>query len=164
MMELNPWKITGFIATVVIVLTIPLSLLLNRHAGEGKGPAITFAGGRSCIECHQKEYRLWKGSDHDNAMMPATDSSVLGDFNNAEFTFNGKTSKFYRRGEKFFVMTEGAEGKMKEFEVATPSAYARSSSTSYHLKTENSSAFPLRGTRLRRNGSIWQPWSIRRRT
>jgi len=114
----NAWKTTGLVATVVIVLTIPLSLLLNRNSGQDKAAVATFTGGKACIECHQKEYRLWKGSDHDSAMAVASDTSVVGDFNNAEFTFNGKTSKFYKRAGKFYVYTEGPGGVMKEFPVS----------------------------------------------
>jgi Tfp pilus assembly protein PilF len=109
---------TGLVATAVIVLSVPLSLLLNRHSGDAPEAAFVFTGGNSCIECHQKEYRLWKGSDHDNAMAVATDSSVRGDFNNAKFTFSGKTSEFYKRGGKFYVLTEGVGGEMKEYEVS----------------------------------------------
>jgi len=114
----NAWKTAGLVATVVIVLTIPLSLLLNRNAGEYSQPAATFTGGKACIECHQKEYHLWKGSDHDSAMAVASDTSVVGDFSNAEFTNNGITSKFYKRGGKFYVYTQGVGGKMAEYQVA----------------------------------------------
>lgn len=118
-MKSNSWNLTGLISTVVIVLSIPLSLLLNRPVDSAAtGPEVAFTGGKACIECHQKEYRLWKGSDHDNAMMVASDSSVLGNFNNAEFSYAGKTSKFYKREGKFFVYTEGPGGIMKEFEVS----------------------------------------------
>jgi predicted CXXCH cytochrome family protein len=116
-MNYKSWKITGLIATVVIVLTIPLSLILNRPSRDLQGTGIVFTGGKSCIECHQKEYRLWKGSDHDSAMAVASDTSVRGNFNNAEFIFNGKTSKFYKRAGKFYVYTEGQEGIMKEFQI-----------------------------------------------
>ena len=51
-------------------------------------------------------------------MSVACDSTVLGNFNNAEFTYNGKTSKFYKRGGRFFVFTEGVEGKMVEYEIS----------------------------------------------
>ena len=115
--NLRSWKITGLIATVVIVLSFPLSLIVNRNVGETKNPVAEFTGGKACIECHQKEYRLWKGSDHDSAMAVASDTSVRGNFNNAEFTFNGITSKFYKRAGKFFVYTEGPGGIMKEFQV-----------------------------------------------
>lgn len=111
------WRVTGLVATVVIVLSFPLSLLMNRGAGEVVQAGATFTGGKACIECHQKEYRLWKGSDHDKAMSVASDSTVLGNFANAEFTFNGITSKFYKRGGKFLVFTEGVGGKMTELEV-----------------------------------------------
>ncbi len=111
------WKITGLVATVVIVLSFPLSLFLNRNSGNAREPEAVFTGGKACIECHQKEYRLWKGSDHDSAMAVASDTSVRGDFNNAAFTFNGKTSKFYKRAGKFYVYTEGPGGIMKEFQI-----------------------------------------------
>jgi hypothetical protein len=117
-MDHKTWKNTGLAATVVIVLTIPLSLVLNRNTGNVEEPVAFFTGGNSCIECHQKEYHLWKGSDHDKAMDVATDSSVFGNFNNAEFTFKGKTSKFYKRDRKFFVFTEGPGGEKKEFQVS----------------------------------------------
>ena len=118
-MNYNAWKTTGLIATVVIVLSIPLSLLLNRNVSQTQEiEKAVFTGGKACIECHQKEYRLWKGSDHDSAMAVASDTSVAGDFNNAEFTFNGKTSKFYKRAGKFYVFTEGIGGKMEEYQVA----------------------------------------------
>jgi tetratricopeptide (TPR) repeat protein len=112
------WNTAGIIATLVIVLAIPLSLVLNRNSGDLRQTLAHFTGGKSCIECHQKEYRLWKGSDHDKAMSVASDSTVLGDFNNAEFTQNGKTSKFYKRAGKFYVFTEGPGGEMREFSVS----------------------------------------------
>jgi predicted CXXCH cytochrome family protein len=115
--DLKRWKLAGFIATVVIVLSFPLSLLLNSGHGEIAAPAPVFTGGKACIECHQKEYRLWKGSDHDSAMAVASDTSVKGDFNNAVFSFNGKTTKFYKRGGNFYVFTEGPGGTMKEFRI-----------------------------------------------
>jgi len=116
-MNKRPWNIAGLAATVVIVLSFPLSLIMNRNAGQDDQTTVVFTGGKACIECHQKEYRLWKGSDHEKAMSIAADSTVLGDFNNAEFIFNGRTSKFYRRDGKFFVFTEGIGGVMTEFEV-----------------------------------------------
>ncbi len=117
-MDEKVWQYTGLVAATIIVISIPLALILSPNTRNVAKPEAMFTGGNSCIECHQKEYRLWKGSDHDKAMDVATDSSVLGDFNNAEFTFNGKTSKFYKRDNKFFVYTEGIGGEMQEFEVS----------------------------------------------
>ena len=111
------WKNTGIAATLVIVFMIPLSLLLNKTSNQIVEKKAEFVSGKECISCHQIEYNLWKGSDHDNAMNIANDSSVVGDFNNAEFYYNGKTHKFYKRDDKFFVYTEGLNGEMQELQI-----------------------------------------------
>ncbi len=111
-------KIAGLAASFVIVLAILLSLILKRNSGIVPEKIAVFAGGKSCIECHQKEYGLWKGSDHSNAMAIASDSSVVGDFNNAIFSANGKTARFYKREGKYFVETEGVGGIRKEMMIS----------------------------------------------
>lgn len=78
----------------------------------------TFAGSQTCIECHEIEYNLWLGSDHDNAMDTAIESTVLGDFNNVEFEYNGFINRFYKENSKFFVYTKGPGGVPGEFQVA----------------------------------------------
>ncbi|MCW9097696.1 MAG: NapC/NirT family cytochrome c [Ignavibacteriaceae bacterium] len=81
------WKIIGIVATGVIVIMIPLSLALQSPSSEPVIKKAEFVGGKECISCHQMEYNLWKDSDHDNAMDVATDSTVLGDFDNVEVEF-----------------------------------------------------------------------------
>src|SRR3970282_903125 len=106
------WKKTGIIATGIIVIMVPVSLLLHNPSSSQKINQAEFVGGKECISCHQREYELWKGSDHDNAMDIANDSTVLGDFNNVEVEFGGKRHKFYKRDGKFFVHTEGIGREM----------------------------------------------------
>lgn len=117
MKTISNWKITGIIATGIIVLMIPLSLILHSSSSISNKKQAQFVGGKECISCHQREYELWKGSDHDRAMMIANDSTVLGNFNNVEVEFRGKKHKFYKREGKFFVHTEGIGGKMTEFQI-----------------------------------------------
>ncbi len=50
-------------------------------------------------------------------MQPATAESVLGDFNGAVFSQHGVTSRFFRKDAKFFVNTEGSDGKPADFEI-----------------------------------------------
>ena len=76
-----------------------------------------YLGDQACKICHQEEYKDWFGSHHDLAMQEANDSTVLGNFNNIEFTSNGLTSRFYKKDGKFFAHTEGSDGKLKDFEV-----------------------------------------------
>ena len=113
--------LVGLAALAVIVLAVPLSLLRpTRGVGEpgplGEPPA--FAGTAACLDCHPVAAQRWKGSDHDLAMAEATEDTVLGDFNNANVTNRGITSRFYRRDGKFFVSTEGPGGTVAEFEIA----------------------------------------------
>jgi len=115
---MDVWKKVGLISTAIIVLMIPLSLLMHSPSKIYIKKQAKFVGGKECISCHQREYELWKGSDHDNAMAVANDSTVLGDFENVEVEFRGKKHKFYKRNGKFFVYTEGIGGEMNEFPVS----------------------------------------------
>jgi len=77
----------------------------------------TFVGSHACAECHKAEYELWRGSDHDHAMQEANDETVLGDFNDTEFTYFDVTSRFYRKDGKYMVLTDGTDGELKEYEI-----------------------------------------------
>jgi len=81
------------------------------HAGD-------FSGSASCTSCHAEQAESWQGSHHDLAMQLPTADSVLGDFDNATFTYNGITSTFYQKDGQFFVRTDGEDGKLTEFPVA----------------------------------------------
>ena len=47
----------------------------------------------------------------------ATEKSVLGDFNNASFDYYSVRSRFFRKDGKFFVETDGPDGKLATFQV-----------------------------------------------
>ncbi len=87
--------------------TVPVDALKNAQ----------YVGRETCIACHQVEYELWKGSDHDRAMELATDETVLGDFNNAEFTRFDEKTRFFRDGKKFMVNAEGPDGEYHDYEI-----------------------------------------------
>ncbi|GGO81645.1 hypothetical protein GCM10011348_21110 [Marinobacterium nitratireducens] len=76
-----------------------------------------YVGSEACIDCHSSEYNDWLGSHHQQAMAVASDETVLADFNDTEFTYNGITSRFYKRDGRFFVTTENADGELEEFEI-----------------------------------------------
>ena len=79
--------------------------------------AATYVGSAQCASCHAQQHAAWKGSDHDLAMQVATRKSVLGDFAGAKFSYAGITSTFSRRDGKFFVNTDGPDGKLADFEI-----------------------------------------------
>ena len=113
------WKITGLIATLVIVLSIPAYILKEKYFRRPSEPqpAATFSGSKKCMDCHKAEYDKWQNSHHDRAMDVASDATVLGDFSNTVVEFHGVTTRFYRKDDKFFVHTQGPEGKLGEFEI-----------------------------------------------
>ena len=76
-----------------------------------------FVGAAQCASCHEGEDARWRGSHHQLAMQPASDSTVLGDFNRASFDNNGITSTFFRRGSKFLVRTDGPDGALHDYEI-----------------------------------------------
>ena len=81
-------------------------------------PPATYIGRSGCTECHQQQHDLWAGSHHDLAMQPADDQTVLGNFDDASFTHHGVTSRFFKRDGKYFVNTEGPDGKLYDYEIA----------------------------------------------
>ncbi len=83
-----------------------------------RSAAATFVGREACKGCHAAEYERWKGSHHDLAMQEATDETVLGDFGSRTFTHFGVTSTFSKRDGKYFVKTDGPDGKLHEYPIA----------------------------------------------
>ena len=115
------WRIAAVVALLVIVLSVPFYLFRQAQQSgvELQSPEAqaTFVGRDQCTECHTDAYESWLGSDHDNAMDFANEDTVVGDFNDADFEYEGITSRFYRKDDKFFIYTEGPGGEMTEFEV-----------------------------------------------
>ncbi len=117
------WKITGITATLVIVILIPTYWVAQEAGLPTKhpniiGPQASFVGSGSCKDCHKKEYDKWADSHHRWAMAPASENTVLGDFNDAVFEHFGVQSRFYRKNGAYYVRTLGPDGQMGDFEIA----------------------------------------------
>ncbi|MBL8658727.1 MAG: tetratricopeptide repeat protein [Rhodospirillales bacterium] len=100
------------VAGLVVSLSAP-----TRGEADAPATAAAFVGSAACAGCHQAEATAWRGSHHDLAMQKATESSVLGDFSGATFTYGDITSRFFKRDGKFFVNTDGPDGKLADFEI-----------------------------------------------
>jgi predicted CXXCH cytochrome family protein len=112
----------GLIASVVIVLTIPIYAFKESfdrsEGGATEGDTATFVGREKCISCHEAAYQAWLDSDHDHSMAEADETMVRGDFDDTLFEHRGVTSRFYRKDGKYYVHTQGPGGDMGDFEVA----------------------------------------------
>ena len=80
--------------------------------------AADFVGSANCKSCHQTEYQQWLGSDHDMAMRHAEPDAVLGNFDNANFDFNGKTNRFFMKDQQYWVNIEGSDGEFHDYQIS----------------------------------------------
>ncbi len=117
-------------ATLVLIALVGGALLFVRQSeSPGKvatpatpsiahatGPA-TFVDESACAGCHADEAKSWHGSHHDLAMQEATNDTVLGNFNDASFSKDGVHTRFFQRDGKYWINTDGADGKPADFEV-----------------------------------------------
>jgi predicted CXXCH cytochrome family protein len=95
--------------TLAFFLLIP-SISLSAATGS-------FVGSEQCKGCHEKPYDFWKESHHYQAMLPANQDTVLGDFSDRTFEYAGISHRFFRKGDKFFVATDNSQGELQEFEI-----------------------------------------------
>src|SRR6056297_2940269 len=113
----------GATALVVIALLVVISasagclLLADWWTTLPVGSQAEFVGRDSCMKCHQPQAQSWHGSHHDLAMDHARTDTVLGDFDNAQFEYQGVTSTMFQREGRYFVNTEGPDGELQDFEV-----------------------------------------------
>ncbi len=77
----------------------------------------TYVGRQTCAQCHQQQLKEWTGSHHDLAMDLATPETVLGNFDDQEFTHYGVTSRMFREGDKYLITTDGKAGELETFEI-----------------------------------------------
>jgi len=77
-----------------------------------------YVGSTACAECHESQYTLWQGSNHEQAMQEANEHTVLGDFSGATYDHFGTISTFFVRDEKYFVRTDGPEGALHEYPIS----------------------------------------------
>jgi predicted CXXCH cytochrome family protein len=101
-------------AACLIIGTAPGASLA---VGSGSSNQSDFAGSAVCAGCHHAEAKAWTGSQHAQAMQEATEKTVLGDFNNAQAQHFSSKARFYRKDGRFFVETEGKDGKQAGFAV-----------------------------------------------
>ena len=120
----GPWIAAGIVALAAIASGLYLQLAPHTPPtipavakSAATQPPADYSGAASCKQCHEKQFQAWTGSDHDLAMKEATATTVLGDFGNARFRHFGVESTFFKRDGKFMVRTDGAEGKLAEFEI-----------------------------------------------
>jgi len=117
-------SLTGAVFIMIVSLILVLDCNRSDEAGNAEDQSLTenqkaqYMGRESCRECHQMEYDLYRGSDHDMAMDNATSETVLGDFSDVTYTHFGVTSRFYMSDGNYMVNTEGPDGEMTDYRIS----------------------------------------------
>jgi predicted CXXCH cytochrome family protein len=111
------WTAAALAAVIVVAIGLGYQLLNGSTRNMASAAAATFVGSEACAGCHRAEAQLWHGSQHQLAMQHADDKSVLGDFGDAIVDHYGVRSRFFRKDGKFFVETDGPDGRLTPFQV-----------------------------------------------
>jgi tetratricopeptide (TPR) repeat protein len=122
------WRRRGLLwssaAVVATVLTAAVFWFTHRAgaADSSEKPTLTreiphYVGSGVCMSCHPDQSEQWRTSQHHDAMAEAAGKKVLGNFENATFTYAGTTSTFFKRDGRFFVRTDGRDGRLAEFAI-----------------------------------------------
>jgi len=98
-------------------LFIPFVLVSLWQAPSVGAQALAFMGSQVCGNCHANELQLWKDSHHGWALREPAPANVLGDFNDARFEIKGITTRFFTKDGRYYVETDGADGKLATFEI-----------------------------------------------
>ena len=96
-----------------LVLFLAAFCVQNAFSQEDAG----FVGTEICATCHKAEFAAWQNSHHDLAMQEPTPESVLGDFDDATFSYHGAVTTFSKVNDEYWVTTEGPEGVPERFPV-----------------------------------------------
>lgn len=76
-----------------------------------------YTGLERCASCHTNNYAEWKKSLHSQAMAVPADSTIVGDFDNAQHSYGGVTSRMFWENENAFMETVGADGQLQTYRI-----------------------------------------------
>lgn len=102
------WRSPSWFAILILAL-VPSFFALAENG---------YVGNEACTGCHSQAEADWRNSHHDLAMQVANEQTVLGNFENANFTYGTVTSRFYQKDGKYWVDTDNEQGEMQSYPVA----------------------------------------------
>lgn len=151
-----PYPYVRFIAGIIIVILAIVfrwqegfdSPLKERRAVALQPitiPVPDYLGAQVCAECHKEENSLWRDSHHQKAMLPASEETVMGNFNDSSFVYADTTTTFFRREGRFMVRTDGPDGELEDYEIKY----------TFGVTPLQQYLIPLPGGRLQALGIAW---------
>lgn len=86
-----------FLMVVIMYFFVKNSAKIKVDFHNGK-----YVGADKCKGCHQANYKSWKKTYHRTMTQEASDLTVQGDFDGADYTYWGITIRPVRRNNKYF--------------------------------------------------------------
>ena len=101
----------------VFVLAFAAGIAADYWFGLPEEATATYVGRQSCVQCHEQQARHWTGSHHDLAMDLATARRCWRISTNRSCRITASRAACSREEGKYFVHTDGPDGKLADFEV-----------------------------------------------
>ena len=102
----------------LLVMTALPGLSVRAQTGDDVNRTTpAYVGSQSCFACHEGEAASWTGSHHDLAWTLPSETTVLGNFDNAAFEHKGVVTRFFRRDGDYFVMSETSGNSSRVMKV-----------------------------------------------
>lgn len=105
-----------FVAAATVA-TVSGLFLIHRKTSLGRDASPRFVGSIRCASCHAVQAALWNSSQHSVSMQAARGKAVLGDFDSSRFTAESAASTFFRRGDGYFINTQGRDRAFHDYEI-----------------------------------------------
>src|SRR5678810_487841 len=91
----KPVGIALLVFAMIVALSVFITVKRFQSTEHSQSNIASYVGSIKCQSCHQKEYALYKSSDHFHAMDSALPRSVKGNLSNSFFVYLLDTSFFY---------------------------------------------------------------------
>ncbi len=97
-------------------VTTPVAPTTSAAAEKMPEPA-HYVGSEECHFCHTVQFQDWLQSDHNQAMLPANNNNMRGDFSGKTLAHHQQQTKFSSDGTKFRVHTDQNSATPAELEL-----------------------------------------------
>ncbi|PSW13173.1 deca-heme c-type cytochrome [Photobacterium rosenbergii] len=94
------------------------SLLSGLLSWSVASKTLDYVGSEACAECHAEQTKAWQGSHHEMAMKHATPESVMANFSDQKLEHKGKSNRFFKKGDEYWVNIAGADQQFSDFKIS----------------------------------------------
>jgi predicted CXXCH cytochrome family protein len=116
--SIRVWSAIGVTVALLSAVGIHVTRLYRQLAVPVALQDAQYIGSKQCLSCHPVHYGSWYRTFHRTMTQDVGEQSVLGDFNDASYTYEGIRSRFLRgAGGEYLIETAAADGAMRQFPV-----------------------------------------------